>query len=136
MENTKEKLLKRVDAMESSAKEMRDLILDSETVVERFKSALGDVSKFLGITSEEPTAEEVKTKIEEKVDTATDAAVEKTVDEVIKATETKAEEVKSATASDEGKAATTKVKDAVVKDVKENVKEKKEAIKAEAKKVA
>lgn len=127
--NTKEKVLDRLATVETSVKEIKDMIKDEASAVEQVINAYTEFKNWLGVNSDNPTTTEMKEAVVDLQDKTAEIAVEKTISDVVKVAETKSEEVKSTQANDEAKAAVTKNKDAIVKDIQENVKEKKEAIK-------
>lgn len=134
METNKEKIMKKLAEAKKLIGEAEDLAIDEKTVVEKITSDIKEFTSWLGLTTDKPTATELKEKVEEIKDKTADATVVKTLDEVEKKTETKAEETKATQPDDTAKGAVAKTKEAVKKGVEE-VKEAKEAIKAEVKKI-
>lgn len=134
--NNKAKTLERLDTAATAIKEAKDFVNDEASVVDRVTNSIKDFTRWLGITKEDPTTEEIKEKVEEIKDKTADVAVEKTVEAVTKIAEQKPEEVKATQTDEVAKVAVGKTKDAVVDEVKKVKEEQKENIKQEAKNAA
>ena len=134
--NTKENVLRKLAEMKANIGQIENDITNEASAVEQVTNSIKEFTNWLGITTDEPTATELKEAVTDAVDKASDVAVEKTIEEAVKIADKKGEDVKATQTEDVAKAAVVKTKDAVVAEVKEAVTAKKEQIKKDAKEVA
>lgn len=131
--NNKTEVIKRLDIIGTALTEIRDLVIESDTAVERVKATLKEFGNNWGVFKDEPTAAELNDAVMDSIDSATEKAAAVASEEAANVIEKKVEEVKSTQTDESAKIAVAKVKDETVKEVKEAIESKKEEIKKQAK---